>query len=238
MVRELHPVCQKWLADYTASEDFHLAPKLKLCYANDRRLSTVYEFFLKKAHTRRMEVYIEQTQYLNPPIVEVMDKVEYGLSFEEFLTFESTNCPFVIDRPTPLPLFGDDGKNMTILPHFDDPADDMALLEDESGEESEDVEDMSEYLDMLLAAALNDDMVTAARGFVWQDKIVVAALTKPFYQKSVRDEARRALNEELAALAPDNQVLLCFDMDIYRRITQGLNDEQKEALFKKAVDRL
>lgn len=82
----------------------------------------------------------------------------------------------------------------------------------------------------LVALALSQEKVIGARCFSYEGKFVVALLTSPFYLKSERDECLNDMRTLLSQKA-GTEVLVTFDMDIFRNIRDDMNDADKQRLL-------
>lgn len=92
-------------------------------------------------------------------------------------------------------------------------------------------------LDELISYVLQSEYVLGARAFEHNGTIVIATLTAPFYLKSERDSARAQMQEDLSAITGDAEVVLTFDMQVFRNIGDDLDAESKEYLLKLAKSR-
>lgn len=92
-------------------------------------------------------------------------------------------------------------------------------------------------LDELISYVLQNEYVLGARAFEHNGTIVIATLTAPFYLKSERDSARAQMQENLSSLVSDAEVVLTFDMQVFRNIEDGLDADSKDYLLKLAKSR-
>lgn len=127
------------------------------------------------------------------------------------------------DKPTPLPLYPDDSGEMSRLPETSFPSFPQ-LTTDEDGN-----------LDALLSRVYEEKFIEAARGIEADGKILIAALTSPFYLKSERDRARQTLENDLRELFGNEDIILAFDLDLYRRIDDNMTEEEALELYETAL---
>lgn len=92
-------------------------------------------------------------------------------------------------------------------------------------------------LDELISFVLQSEYVLGARAFEHNGTIVIATLTAPFYLKSERDSVRAQMQEDLSSLVSDAEVVLTFDMQVFRNIEDGLDADSKDYLLKLAKSR-
>lgn len=91
--------------------------------------------------------------------------------------------------------------------------------------------------DSALAAeysALENPLVLAARAFECQGTLVLAVLTEPIFLSSERAELKNLL-ESAAVASTGKNVVVSFDLEIYRRISRDMPDELKSLLLRKAT---
>jgi len=91
--------------------------------------------------------------------------------------------------------------------------------------------------DALASFALGYEWVLGARAFQYDGKFVVATLTAPFYLKSERDSAKNELLEDLRSYASTQDVILTFDVEVYRNIRESLTEQQMQRLLDIAQKR-
>ncbi len=132
-------------------------------------------------------------------------------------------CDMPCDVPEEMPFCPSEGAYPIIVPS--DPADEPSL------------ELVDDDVYALVHAALSYEFVTAARAFEWEGEFVLAALTKPFYLKSERDGARMLLEKELRQRLGCDNIIVLFDVDMFRRIDEDISDEDKQALLQVAKQR-
>lgn len=125
--------------------------------------------------------------------------------------------------PTPLPIRPDEDAKRERSPYVDDGARPTPMADD----------DVNKALNIVYA----HDFVEAARGASADGTIIIAALTKPFFLKSERDAARAALTEELEALCDGNSVIVVFDMDIFRKISDDMSEDETREIVDIARQR-
>lgn len=89
----------------------------------------------------------------------------------------------------------------------------------------------------LISYALQNEYVLGARAFEHNGTLVIATLTVPFYLKSERDGVKNQLGEELQAIAGDCEIILTFDMQVFRNIEDSLDDSEKQRLIDLAKSR-
>lgn len=128
------------------------------------------------------------------------------------------------DEPTPLPLFPNDEARFDILPYV--PSDLFPTVTDERDQMGE-----------LLSFVFEKEYIQAARALSFDGDIVVAALTAPFFLKSERDAAREALECELEQLYPNYNVIVAFDLDLFRRMDDGISNAQTLEIIELAKQR-
>ncbi|MCM1306282.1 MAG: hypothetical protein NC037_00815 [Bacteroides sp.] len=92
-------------------------------------------------------------------------------------------------------------------------------------------------LDEIITTALQEEYVLGARAFEYNGTVVVAALTTPFVLKSERDGAKAQLSEDLQAAFLAQNIILTFDMQVYRNILDNLDDAAKQELLELAKSR-
>lgn len=92
-------------------------------------------------------------------------------------------------------------------------------------------------LDDIISCTLQQEFVLGARAFEWNGSIVVAALTTPFLLKSERDGAKARLSEDLQTAFVSQNIVLTFDMQVYRNILDGLDETAKQELLELAKNR-
>ena len=92
-------------------------------------------------------------------------------------------------------------------------------------------------LDEIISCALQREFVLGARAFEWNGNVVVAALTTPFILKSERDNAKAKLNEDLQSTFSAQNIILTFDMQVYRNILDELDEAAKQELLELAKNR-
>ena len=92
-------------------------------------------------------------------------------------------------------------------------------------------------LDEIISRTLQQEYVLGARAFEWNGSIVVAALTTPFLLKSERDGAKARLCEDLQTIFASQNIVLTFDMQVYRNILDELDEEAKQELLELAKSR-
>ena len=92
-------------------------------------------------------------------------------------------------------------------------------------------------LDEIISCALQQEFVLGARAFEWNGNVVVAALTTPFILKSERDNAKAKLNEDLQSTFSARNIILTFDMQVYRNILDELDEAAKQELLELAKNR-
>ena len=100
-----------------------------------------------------------------------------------------------------------------------------------------DNESQSVNLDEIISCTLQQEFVLGARAFEWNGSIVVAALTTPFVLKSERDSAKNQLSEDLQTAFSAHNIILTFDMQVYRNILDELDDLAKQELLELAKSR-
>lgn len=91
--------------------------------------------------------------------------------------------------------------------------------------------------DKAISFALQNENVLSVRVFELDGNIIVATLTSPFYLKSERDAARQQLEDDLKALLGSDNIIVTFDVHVYRKIRDGLSDEEKQDLYQLAYER-
>ncbi len=91
--------------------------------------------------------------------------------------------------------------------------------------------------DKAISFALQNESVLSVRVFELDGNIIVATLTSPFYLKSERDAARQQLEDDLKALLGSDNIIVTFDVHVYRKIRDGLSDEEKQDLYQLAYER-
>lgn len=91
--------------------------------------------------------------------------------------------------------------------------------------------------DKAISFALQNESVLSVRVFELDGNIIVATLTSPFYLKSERDAARQQLENDLKALLDSDKIIVTFDVHVYRKIRDGLSDEEKQDLYQLAYER-
>lgn len=91
-------------------------------------------------------------------------------------------------------------------------------------------------IDELVSYTLRQEYVIGARAFEIDGTTVIAALTVPFVLKSERDKAKADIYEELKNLS-DGDIVLTFDMQVYRNIEDDLDEQSKKELLRLAKSR-
>lgn len=91
--------------------------------------------------------------------------------------------------------------------------------------------------DKAISFALQNENVLSVRAFELDGNIIVATLTSPFYLKSERDAARQQLEDDLKTLLGSDNIIVTFDVHVYRKIRDGLSDEEKQDLYQLAYER-
>ncbi len=124
------------------------------------------------------------------------------------------------DIPTPLPVFPSEEKNMSNMPYDGDSVPPTLVDDDEEV-----------LLDALLNKVFEKEFVQAARGIRHGDCVLIAVLTEPFFLKSERDAARKDLEEELKQVC-GTDVVVAFDMHLFRQMDGDLNQNEKEELIR------
>ena len=104
-------------------------------------------------------------------------------------------------------------------------------------DENNDIEQSVPDVDKIISLALTYDCIIGARAFNYNDKIVLALLTTPFYLKSERDGTRWRIQTELADALSFDDITVTFDVEVYRKIKDGLNEVQMQKLLQLAKTR-
>ncbi len=86
------------------------------------------------------------------------------------------------------------------------------------------------------ALALSNPKVVGARCFAYNKAYVIALISSPFYLKSERDAFLQSMKTDLAKHT-ESDVFVTLDVDVYRKIKDGMSDEQKADLFEKVLSR-
>ena len=86
------------------------------------------------------------------------------------------------------------------------------------------------------ALALSNPKVVGARCFSYNNAYVVALISSPFYLKSERDAFLQSTKIDLSKQTKDD-VFVTLDIDVYRKIKEGMTDAQQAELFEKVLAR-
>ena len=86
------------------------------------------------------------------------------------------------------------------------------------------------------ALALSNPKVVGARCFSYNNAYVGALISSPFYLKSERDAFLQSTKTDLSKQTKTD-VFVTLDVDVYRKIKDGMTDEQKADLFEKVISR-
>ncbi|HAT83552.1 MAG TPA: hypothetical protein DCS37_01415, partial [Clostridiales bacterium] len=86
------------------------------------------------------------------------------------------------------------------------------------------------------ALALSNPKVVGARCFSHNNAYVVALISSPFYLKSERDAFLQTTKIDLSKQTKTD-VFVTLDVDVYRKIKDGMTEAQKAELFEKVVSR-
>lgn len=86
------------------------------------------------------------------------------------------------------------------------------------------------------ALALSNPKVVGARCFSYNKAYVVALISSPFYLKSERDAFLHSTKIDLSKQTKAD-VFVTLDIDVYRKIKDGMTDAQKAELFEKVLSR-
>ncbi len=86
-------------------------------------------------------------------------------------------------------------------------------------------------IEELEASILCDPLVLSVRSFKHDDIYVFAVLTTPIYLKSERDELIKEITDALNAKINDCNVLVTFNMTVYRNISDDMSQESKIKLI-------
>lgn len=92
-------------------------------------------------------------------------------------------------------------------------------------------------VDKIISLALGYEYVLAARAFVYDGNTVVALITTPFYLKSERDGAKSSIKQSLSTDIGNENVIVTFDVEVYRRIRGELEEEEMQKLLLLAKSR-
>lgn len=91
--------------------------------------------------------------------------------------------------------------------------------------------------DYAVFCALQNEYVVSAKCFEYDGTLIVAVLTRPLYLKSVRDKCLDNVKTSIEK-ATKKSVIATFDVDVYARIKDDMNEQDKSALYKKVTARL
>lgn len=123
-----------------------------------------------------------------------------------------------IDVPTPLPLYPDEDGKMFKLPYF-------------GTDVTQTLTGLSDSAKTAINRVYEKEFVQAARVAEAEGCIVIAVLTKPFYLKSERDKAMLSLEAELKELISSDDLIVAFDLDIFRRIDDDMSAQDVIELY-------
>lgn len=122
------------------------------------------------------------------------------------------------DIPMPLPLYPDEDAKRLRLPYF--------------GEDTPQVPTgLSDTATLAINRVYEKEFTQAARIAEADGCILIAVLTTPFFLKSERDNAMSALEAELKELVGSEELIVAFDLDIYRRIDENMSDDDIVELY-------
>ena len=158
--------------------------------------------------------YIQQFEQTSE--VRYVESADFDALYTQTLA-SALEYPY-IDVPTPLPLYPDEDGKMFRLPYF-------------GTDTRRTLADLSENATTALNRVYEKEFVEAARLAEANDCIVIAVLTKPFYLKSERDNAMLTLEAELKELIESEDLIVVFDLDIFRRIDDDMSKEEVIELY-------
>ncbi len=84
--------------------------------------------------------------------------------------------------------------------------------------------------------ALENDKIIGARCFEYENVYVLAIITTPFYLKSERDKFLYDTTASLNEYTQKN-IIVTMDTDIYSRINENMQADEKMLLYQKIVRR-
>ena len=123
-----------------------------------------------------------------------------------------------IDVPTPLPLYPDEDGRMLKMPFWGERTP-QTLME------------LSDRAATAINRVYEKEFVQAARVAEADECILIAVLTTPFYLKSERDNAMLTLEAELKELVGSEDIIVAFDLDIFRRIDDDMSKQDVIELY-------
>ena len=165
-------------------------------------------------HNRLMQTpYIQQfEQQSEVRYVEESDLCAlYPISFAQ-------GVPYSGDIPIPLPLYPDEDEMRVRLPFF-------------GTDTPQTLTGLSDIATNAVNCVYEKEFVQAARVAEADGCILIAVLTRPFYLKSERDKAMLSLEAELKELVSVDDLIVAFDLDIFRRIEDGMSKEDILELY-------
>lgn len=86
-------------------------------------------------------------------------------------------------------------------------------------------------IEELEATILYDPLVLSVRSFKHEDIYIFAVLTTPIYLKSERDRLIKEITDALNTKIKDGNVLVTFNMTVYRNISDDMSQECKIKLI-------
>lgn len=86
-------------------------------------------------------------------------------------------------------------------------------------------------IEELEATILCDPLVLSVRSFKHEDIYIFAVLTTPIYLKSERDRLINEITDALNTKINDGNVLVTFNMTVYRNISDDMSQECKIKLI-------
>jgi hypothetical protein len=86
-------------------------------------------------------------------------------------------------------------------------------------------------------AALAQENVIAAKTLETEETVVLAVLTSPIYLKSERDALKAQLKITLREKCDGKDFVVTFDNEVFRKIKDGLSEEEKEEIVTLAKKR-
>lgn len=86
-------------------------------------------------------------------------------------------------------------------------------------------------IEELKATILCDPLVLSVRSFKHEDIYIFAVLTTPIYLKSERDRLINEITDALNTKINDGNVLVTFNMTVYRNISDDMSQECKIKLI-------
>lgn len=158
--------------------------------------------------------YIQQFEQTSE--VRYIETADFDALYPQALT-TALAYPY-IDIPTPLPIYPDEDGKMFRLPYF-------------GTDTRRTLADLSNSATAALNRVYEKEFVEAARLAEADGCIVIAVLTKPFYLKSERDNAMLTLEAELKELVGSEDIVVVFDLDIFRRIDDDMSEEEVLELY-------